>query len=459
MKADGTLERLKARLVAKGFTQTYGIDYTETFSPVAKLNTVRILLSIAANLDWPLRQFDVKNAFLNGKLEEEVYMSPPPGFENKFESKVCKLVKALYGLKQSPRAWFDRFTQFVKGQGYMQAQSDHTMFTKFSSDMKISVLIVYVDDIILTGDDYGGLEQLKEKLAKEFEIKDLGEMRYFLGMEVARSRKGIVVSQRKYILDLLKDTGMSGCRPAETPIDPNQKLGNIVDGVPVNVQQYQRLVGRLIYLAHTRPDIAFAVSLVSQFMHSPCEEHLDATHRILRYLKSCPGKGLLFKKGENRAVEAFTDADWAGPGDRKSTSGYCTFVWGNLVTWRSKKQSVVSRSSAEAEFRSMANGICELLWIRRVLEDLKKEAELPLKLFCDNKAAISIAQNPVQHDRTKHIEIDRHFIKEKMEAGIICTPYITTKEQTADILTKGLFRPVFEFFVTKLGMYDMYAPT
>ena len=158
-------------------------------------------------------------------------------------------------------------------------------------------------------------------------------------------------------------------------------------------------------------------------------------------------------------MEPFTDADWAGPGNRRSTSGYCTYVWGNLVTWRSKKQNVVSRSSAEAEFRSMANGICELIWIKRVLEDLRETAELPLRLFCDNKAAISIAQNPVQHDRTKHIEIDRHFIKEKMDAGIICTPYVSTKEQTADILTKGLFRPTFDFFVNKLGMFDIYAPT
>ena len=278
-------------------------------------------------------------------------------------------------------------------------------------------------------------------------------------MEIARSKQGIVVSQRKYVLDLLTDTGMSACKPADTPIDMNQKLGMIVEGTPVNVEQYQRLVGRLIYLAHTSPDIAFAVSLVSQFMHHPYEEHLEAAYQILRYLKSFPGKGLFFKKSDIRTVEAFTDADWAGPGDRKSTSGYCTYVWGNLVTWRSKKQSVVSRSSAEAEFKSMANGICELLWIKRVLEDLKKEANLPLKLFCDNKAAISISQNPVQHDRTKHIEIDRHFIKEKLDNGIICTPFVTTKEQTADILTKGLFRPVFEFLVSKLGMFDIYAPT
>lgn len=202
------------------------------------------------------------------------------------------------------------------------------------------------------------------------------------------------------------------------------------------------------------------MSLVSQFMHCPYEAHLDAVYRILRYLKGCPGKGLIFKKEGKRTIEAFTDADWAGSvTDRKSTSGYCTFVWGNLVTWRSKKQTVVARSSAEAEYRAMANGICELLWIKRIFEDLRLELELPMKLYCDNKAAISIAQNPVQHDRTKHIEIDRHFVKENLEAGVICIPFVASEDQTADILTKGLFKSSFDLLVSKLGMYDIYAPT
>ncbi|KAM6551619.1 hypothetical protein CsatB_001427 [Cannabis sativa] len=206
-KADGSVERFKARLVAKGFTQTYGIDYQETFAPVAKLNTVRVLLSLAANKDWPLHQLDVKNAFLNGDLEEEVYMDIPPGFENSSnQNKVCKLKKSLYGLKQSPRAWFGRFTKAIIQNGYTQCQADHTLFVKFSSDKRIAILIVYVDDIILTGDYKEEMERLKEFLSKEFEIKDLRYLRYFLGMEIARSRHGIFVSQRKYVLDLLKET-------------------------------------------------------------------------------------------------------------------------------------------------------------------------------------------------------------------------------------------------------------
>ncbi|RVW20455.1 Retrovirus-related Pol polyprotein from transposon RE1 [Vitis vinifera] len=340
-KTDGNVDRYKARLVAKGFTQSYGIDYQETFAPVAKLNTVRVLLSLAANLDWSLHQLDVKNAFLNGDLEEEVYMDIPTGLE---------------------------------------ATSNFN---------------------------------------KEFEIKDLGNLKYFLGMEIARSKKGIAVSQRKYVLDLLNETGMLGCKPAETPMDTTVKLEESDGSAPVDKGRYQRLVGKLIYLSHTRPDIGFSVSVVSQFMNNPTEKHMTAVIRILRYLKMTSGKGLFFQRTTKKEIEIFSDADWAGSvTDRRSTSGYCSFVWGNLVTWRSKKQSVVARSSAEAEFRAMDKH--------------------PMVLYCDNQAAISIAKNPVHHDRTKHVEIDRHFIKEKIEEGVFKVSYTPTNCQTADILTKLL---------------------
>ncbi|KAL4022534.1 hypothetical protein IC575_016271 [Cucumis melo] len=387
-------------------------------------------------------------------------MSPPSGFEAQFGQQVCKLQKSLYGLKQSPRAWFDRFTTFVNSQGYSQGHSDHTLFTKASKTEKIAILIVYVDDIILTGDDQTEISQLKQRMGDEFEIKDLGNLKYFLGMEVARSKEGISVSQRKYTLDLLTETGMLGCRPADTPIEFNCKLGNSDDQVPVDKEQYQRLVGKLIYLSHTRPDISFVVSVVSQFMQAPYEKHMEAVNRILRYLKNTPGKGLMFRKTNRKTIEAYTDSDWAGSViDRKSTSGYCTFVWGNLVTWRSKKQSVVARSSAEAEYRAMSLGICEEIWLQKVLSDLHQECETPLKLFCDNKAVISIANNPVQHDRTKHVEIDRHFIKERLDSGSICIPYIPSSQQIADVLTKGLLRPHFDLCVSKLGLIDIYLPT
>ncbi|XP_074374435.1 uncharacterized protein LOC141714838 [Apium graveolens] len=396
-KSDGSIERHKARLVAIGFTQTYGIDYQESFAHVAKLNIIRVLLSLAANLDWPLHQLDIKNAFLNGDLKEEIYMELPPGFKSVGKIRqVCKLKKTIYGLKQSPRGWFERFTKVVRQQGYKQAHVDHTLFYKHEGG-KSTILIVYVDDIILTGDNIPEINRLKRKLADEFEIKDMGMLRYFLGMEIARNRSGILVSQRKYVLELLKETGLLGCKPVDTPADPNIKLGDQYTSAPVDEGRYQRLVGKLIYLAHTRPDIAFAVSMVSQFMDKPYKEHMDAVIRILRYLKGSPGKGLFFEKGESREIKAYTDADWVGSVvDRRSTSGYCTYVWGNLVTWRSKKQNVVARSSAEAEFRSLANGVSELIWLKLLLKELQVAIKSPMKLYSDNKAAINIAHNPVQ---------------------------------------------------------------
>ncbi|RVX02121.1 Retrovirus-related Pol polyprotein from transposon RE1 [Vitis vinifera] len=428
---DGSVNRFKARLVAKGFTQSYGINYEETFAPVAKLNTIQVLLSLAVNLDWPLHQPNVKNAFLNGDLAEEVYMEIPPGFETQTTcNKVCKLRRSLYGLKQSPRAWFERFTKVVKKHGYSQCQTDHTLFVKLSPAGKLVVFIVYVDDIILVGDYEEEIRTIKSFLAAEFEIKDLGNLKYFLGMEIAKSRKGISVSQRKYVLDLLKETGMLGCKPVDTPMDPTTKLGAKENCAPVDKGRYQRLVGKLIYLSHTRPDIGFSVSMVSQFMNNSNEEHMEVVYRILKFLKLTPG-----------LVQ-----------DQRSTSGYCTYVWGNLVTWRSKKQLVVSRSSAKAEFRAMAHDICEGIWLRRVLKELKISDEEPMKMFCDNQLVISIAKNPVHHDRTKHVEIDRHFIKEKIEEGIIKMLYVPTCLQIADILTKALPRKVFDDLSSKLRL-------
>ena len=267
------------------------------------------------------------------------------------------------------------------------------------------------------------------------------------------------MNQRKYILDLLKETGLLGCKAAETPMEPNIKLQPAKPEDLVDKGRYQRLVGRLIYLSHTRPDIAFAVSMVSQFMHSPGPEHLEAVNRILRYLKGSPGRGLLYKACGHLQVEAYTDADWAGSVmDRRSTSGYCTFVGGNLVSWRSKKQNVVARSSAEAEFRAVAHGICEALWVEKLLKELKVYNSPPIKLYCDNKSAISIAHNPVLHDRTKHVEVDKHFIREKIERGQICISYVPTTEQPADILTKGLPKKLFDDITSKLSMEDIFKP-
>ena len=291
---DGQVDRLKARLVAKGYTQIFGLDYGDTFSPVAKMASVRLFLSMAAMNHWPLYQLDIKNAFLHGDLEEEVYMEQPPGFVAQGESRlVCRLHKSLYGLKQSPRAWFARFSQVIQQFGMVRSEADHSVFYKHSSSNKYIYLVVYVDDIIITGNDYENINNLKQHLFQHFQTKDLGRLRYFLGIEVAQSKAGIAISQRKYALDILKETGMLDCKPIDTPMDPNIKL--LPDqGEPYPDQgRYRRLVGKLNYLTITRPDISFAVSVVSQFLNSPCNSHWDALIRILRYIKSSPGKGLV----------------------------------------------------------------------------------------------------------------------------------------------------------------------
>lgn len=450
---DGSIERYKARLVAKGYTQTYGIDYSETFSPVAKINTVRVLLSVAANKEWDLHQFDVTNAFLHGELKQEVYMEAPEGFKNEFKkTEVCKLRRTLYGLKQSPRAWFGRFTKAMTQYGYQQSNSDHTLFLKKRGKL-ITCLIIYVDDMIITGDDLEEVKRLKENLFKEFEMKDLGRLKYFLGIEVLRSKKGIFINQKKYTLDLLTEIGMLDCKPADTPISVNHRL-QIVNGADETDRgQYQHLVGKLIYLSHTRPDIAYAVSIVSQFMHQPQTKHLEAALRIVRYLKGTYNYGLLFKKTGNLEIQAYTDADWAGnPTDRRSTSGYFALVGGNLVSWKSKKQKVVSLSSAEAEFRGIKSGLTEVLWLRKLLSELNLHPTETCQLFCDNKAAISISENPVQHDRTKHVEVDRHFIKEKIEDKVVTLPFVRSEEQLADILTKAVDSRSFTKVLNKLNI-------
>ena len=254
---------------------------------------------------------------------------------------------------------------------------------------------------------------------------------------------------------------MSACQLANTPVEEGLKLCVETNQLSFDKGRYQRLVGRLMYLAHTRPDLAYALSIVSQSMHNLTEQHMNAIMHILRYLKSAPGKGILFTKNVDcQSVDAYSDADWAGAiDDRRSISGYSTFVGGNLVTWRSKKQNVVARLSAEAEFRGMALRICEALWLRLLLMDLGYLPRQPIRLYCDNKAAYDIAHNPVQHDRTKHVEVDRFFIKGKLDEKIVELPKIRSEDQLADILTKSISSRVFSKFLGKLGMCDIYAPT
>ncbi|KAJ0539687.1 putative RNA-directed DNA polymerase [Helianthus annuus] len=403
--------------------------------------TVRCVLSLAVQNDWTLFQLDVNNAFLYGSISEDVYMTLPEGYYNKNENKVCKLVKSLYGLKQAPRKWNEKLTNVLLSVGFVQSTCDHSLFT-YSKGVVFIVLLVYVDDIIITGNNETEITKIKTLLSNTFQIKDLGVLKYFLGLEVIYDKSGICLNQRKYCIELLGEFGYLACKPVFTPIElshvVNARMSTCKESLK-DITSYQKIIGKLIYLSLTRPDISYAVQYLSQFMHYPLEIHLKIALRLLRYLKSSPGKGLVFKKGCDSELTCYVDSDWAKCLiTRKSVTGFCVFLGGNLVSWKSKKHSTVSRSIGEAEYRAMCSATCELVWIVNVLKELKVDCKLPIKLFCDSSAAIAIAANPVFHERTKHFEIDLYFFREKVSIGFISTEKVDSESQLADVLTKGL---------------------
>ena len=459
-RPDGTVDRKKTRLVARGFTQTYGEDYIDTFAPVAKLHTIRIILSIATNLEWGLWQMDVKNAFLQGELEDEVYMQPPPGLESLVKpGNVLRLKKAIYGLKQSPRAWYHKLSTTLNGKGFRKSELDHTLFT-LNTTSGIICLLVYVDDIIITGSDKVGIQETKDYLKSVFEIKDLGEMKYFLGIEICRSKEGLFMSQRKYTLDLLKDAGKLGGQTAKMPMEDGYKVpreGELEDSKLFHDPKlYRKLVGKLIYLTITRPDICFAVNQVSQHMQAPKDHHWRMVDRVLSYLNGSPGQGVWMGCNGSTEVVGYCDADWAGDrADRRSTTGYCTFIGGNLVTWKSKKQKVVSCSSAEAEYRAMLKLTNELVWIKGILKHIEIEQVAPMTMHCDNQAAIHIASNSVFHERTKHIEVDCHKVRQMIVLGVILPCYTRSEDQLADVFTKAARMKTMESIYIRLGLVDL----
>ena len=372
---------------------------------------------------------------------------------------MCRLRRSLYGLKQSPRAWFGRFSSVVQEFGMLRSTADHSVFYHHNSSGQCIYLVVYVDDIVITGSDQDGIQKLKQHFFTYFQTKDLGKLKYFLGIEIAQSSFGVVISQRKYALDILEETGMLDCKLVDTPMDPNVKLVLGQRESLGDPGRYRRLIGKLNYLIITRPDISFPVSVVSQFLQSPCDSHWDAVIRILRYIKSTPGQGVLYENRGHTQVIGYTDVDWADlPTDRRSTSGYCVFIGGNLISWKSKKQHVVARSSAEAEYRAMVLATCELIWLRHLLQELRFGKDEQMKLICDNQAALHIASNPVFHERTKHIEVDCYFIREKIASECMTTSFVNSNNQLVDIFTKSLRGPRIKYICNKLGAYDIYAP-
>lgn len=456
-KANGDIERFKARLVAKGYTQQASVDFTDTFSPVARMSTVRTLLAVAATINWHLQQLDINNAFLHGDLDEEVFMTLPPGYKGGKPGQVCRLLKSLYGLKQAGRQWYHKLSAALLAQGFKQAPTDHSLFLH-NNGSSFLALLVYVDDVILASSDLALIDSMKSYLDHAFKIKDLGTLKYFLGLEVARSKHDINLWQRKYALEILQDSGFLGCKPAATPMVTSQKFSKD-SGPPLeDPLQYRRLIGRLLYLTTTRPNISFAVQQLSQFLGRPTNFHLAAAGRILRYIKKNPGQGLFFPAHSNLQLKAFSDSDWASCTDtRRSVTGFCVFLGDALISWKSKKQHTVSRSSAKAEYRAIASLTCELQWLLYLLQDLQVSHPAPALLFCDNQSVVAIAENPVFHERTKHIEIDCHLIRQKLQAGVIWLLHVSSASQLANLFTKPHPPATFFSFLAKLGVHDLFT--
>ncbi|KAG7574150.1 Integrase catalytic core [Arabidopsis suecica] len=465
LNADGSLERYKARLVAKGYTQQEGVDFVDTFSPVAKMTTVKTLLAVAAAKKWSLHQLDISNAFLNGDLEEEIYMTLPPGYtakdgENLPPNAVCKLKKSLYGLKQASRQWFLKFSTTLMSLGFQKSQADHTLFVRNQNGKYLAVL-VYVDDIIIASNDDEEVIQLKEDLQKAFKLRDLGSVKYFLGLEIARNASGISVCQRKYALGLLDETGLLACKPSSIPMEPSLKLISDGDEPPMkDPAAYRRLVGKMMYLTITRPDITFAVNKLCQFTAAPKESHMKAACKVLHYVKGTIGTGLFYSADCDLTLQAYTDADWASCRDsRRSTSGFCMFLGTSLISWKSKKQPTASHSSAESEYRAMEFAVREVAWLVNLLREFQAPQTKSVPFFCDSTAAIHIANNAVFHERTKHVELDCHIVRDKVISGLIKTLHVKTDQQIADVFTKPLFPAHFKALVGKMALQSIYLPS
>ncbi|WVZ66178.1 hypothetical protein U9M48_015440 [Paspalum notatum var. saurae] len=447
LRADGSLERYKARWVVRGFTQRPGIDFSETFSPVVKPASIRSVLTIAASRSWPVHQLDVKNAFLHGFLDEQVYCLQPAGFvDSTHPDYVCKLGRSLYGLKQAPRAWFQRFTAVARDIGFLSTRSDVSLFVlRRGSDT--AFLLLYVDDILLTASTTPLLKAIVTKLQNALAIKDLGPVHYFLGIQVTRTAAGFILSQQKYAEELLERANMSKCKPVSTPIDTSGKPA-ADDSPPVSdPMEYRSLAGGLQYLTMTRPDIAHAVQQICLHMHDPRHSHLALLKRTLRYVRGTSHLGLHLYSSSDTDIRAYSDADWAGcPDTRRSTSGFCVYLGDSLVSWSSKRQPTVSRSSAEAEYRGVANAVAECVWLRQLLLELGCTINKATIVYCDNVSAVYMAANPVHHKRTKHIELDIHFVRERVALGEFRVLHVPTDQQFADVMTKGLPTKVFETF-------------
>ncbi|XP_024020247.1 uncharacterized protein LOC112091288 [Morus notabilis] len=383
-------------------------------------------------------------------------MTQPQGFEDpKHPQFVCRLHKSLYGLKQAPRAWFDKLKNALFAQGFTSSKSDQSLFIRFSSQ-HVTFILVYVDDILITGSDEKEVQQLITLLNDCFTLKDMGEVNFFLGIHVTHTAGGMHLSQKKYVTDLLCKAKMQDAKPIGAPMTTGFKLSAFGSDEVESPQLYRSIVGALQYVTITRPELSYSVNRVCQFMHKPLETHWRAVKRILRYLRGTLDFGLHLQKSTQLNLLGFCDADWASdPDDRKSTSGYCVYLGSNIVSWCSKKQHTISRLTTEAEYRSLANVVAKVTWLLSLLKELKVDIQTRPVVWCDNLSTVQLAANPVLHARTKHVELDLYFVREKVIHKVIDVKHVPAIDQAADVLTKPISSSKFPALRHKLKVESL----
>lgn len=458
----GEISRHKARIVALGCAQQPGIDFFDTHAPVAKMDAIRFLLAYAAMCDFEIHQVDVKTAFLNGDLEETIYMRQPKGYVVKGkEDHVWKLNKTLYGLKQAGRVWYHKLRDSLLDIGFKTCTVDPCVFIRYTPNSgSLSIIFAHVDDLGLICNSIAEVNRIKGELSRFFQISDLGEIYHLLGIKIIRNRqkRTLSLSHAHYISSILEKYDYENLNPVSTPLEPGLKLTktSTTDSNSANSYPYQAVVGSLMHAAvMTRPDISHAVMRVAQFMSDPDLTHWSAVKRILRYLKGTQNFCLTYGRSDNDTVVAYSDADYGNDRDtRRSISGYAFMIGGGCFAWSSKKQATVTLSTAEAEYIAGTSATKEIIWLRTFLREIGLPQQAPSILYVDNASAIAIMNQPdVVNDRSKHIDVRHHWIREMVRTQILQPQHIPTDYNISDIFTKGLHRQRHHDLAARLGLH------
>ena len=464
--ADGAVTKHKARLVAKGFLQRYGVDYDETYAPVARFPSIRVILALTAHHDWELHQMDVKSAYLNGDLEEDIYMAQPEGYAAPGqEHLVCKLNKSLYGLKQAGRTWHTKIDVALKREQFVALDADQCVYMR-RQDARITIIALYVDDLLIACSDVNSLAELKKRLTAQFDMEDLGEASFILGVDICRdrSRRTISIGQSAYVTSLLDRHGMSECKPISTPMEHGFKTAAIQTSADYKateseIREYQGIIGGLMFaMVCTRPDIAYAVTTLAQFASNPAPVHAQALKRVLRYLRGTIERRITYAGNgdidSQPRLLGYCDADWGGGHRCRSVTGYVFMLAGGAISWQSKKQKTVALSTVEAEYMATTQATKEAIWWRSFLRGVGHDMSATTVIHSDSQGSIALAHNPEHHARTKHIDIQYHFIRQHIADKTITLLFVGTEHMLADIFTKALDRTAYEQGAQRLGLSE-----